>query len=271
MAVPTNKRRRKGVQVRMRLLMIVLLVLGIGVGWLIYAIQQTPEWYRPPDRTDERVIQLGHDTQNRVISQMHKVRSQEPPWTFRLENDEINAWLAVNLPGWLELETGKSWPDGVSLPIAYVEEGAVNLGLRFDHAFGGRVVSVRLIPNFESPPDDNAEDDGPQPEDDRSGIDQPMLRLTLDRAAIGRLSIPGGLASGIVSTIREGLGPGVADGDFDALTGILFGERAIDPAVELSDGRFVRVESIDLDAEGATFHCRTVREAAGAIEPEDSQ
>ena len=111
---------------------LVLVAIAFGAVWVGIAINDRPAWYAPPDAHDERIINLGHETQNRVITQVHRGRRENPEWTMRLTADEVNAWLAVNLPGWIEEETGHTWPDELTLPVVTIEESMQGMDMGED-------------------------------------------------------------------------------------------------------------------------------------------
>jgi hypothetical protein len=227
-----------------RRLSVVLLLLGLGALWLFVRISAAPSWWHPPDSSDVKVVEMGHGTEMDVIAAVHRIRpSQNPTWHYRLRNENMNAWLAVNLPKWFEHREGRPWPENVSLPMVSARESGFNLGLKLPEQWGSRILAVRVLPNFE--------------EDGR-------LRLTLDRVALGRVAVPGAAAEAMLGVVREAFRKDAEEGDLDRIAATLFGETTLSPILRLNDGRIVRLEAIELEDESVVFTCRTLREATSA-------
>lgn len=234
-----TSRRGRVRRVARRLLVVVLLFGAVGVwGW--WAIETDPGWWAPPSRIDAAVRDSGGRTEMFVLEQLHKIREPDATWRFRLRNDDINAWLAANLPAWLEHETGEPWPDGVSVPQVSAGLDGLHVGIQMQDRFGGRVLTLRVTPT----------------------IDAGGLHLSTDRVAIGRLSIPGFAADRVLTAVRSALGEQVEDEDITYFTDVLFGREAIDPIIELADGRTVEVVDVALEPDGVLFTCRTMPDGA---------
>lgn len=215
--------------------MIVLLLLGVVAGWGWWAIESDPRWWAPPSRADASVRESGGRTEMFVLEQLHKIREPDDAWRFRLRNEDMNAWLAANLPGWMEHETGEPWPDGVSVPQVSAGLDGLHVGIQVMDRLGGRVLTLRVTPT----------------------IDEGQLRLVTDRVAIGRLAIPGFAADRVLSALRGALGEEVEEDDLTFLTDLFFGRQTIEPVIELADGRMVEVFAVELEPDGVLFTCRT--------------
>lgn len=224
-----------------RRLAVVLILLGLFGLWLVVRIDAEPSWWQPPDASDETVVELGHGTEMDVIAAVHRIRpAADPVWHYRLRNDNMNAWLAVNLPQWFEHREGRSWPENVSLPLVSARENGFNLGLKLPEEWGSKILAVRVLPAFE--------------EDGR-------LRLTLDRVALGRVSVPGAAAEALLDVARDAFRTNAEETDIDRIASILFGEQTLSPILRLNDGRLVRLEGIELAESSVIFTCRTLRHA----------
>ena len=237
--------KRRRVRVRWRVLAVVLTLLAGGGLWLGIAVTHKPTWYAPPDRNSEAVVELGHDTQNRVITQVHRVRGDDPSWTLRLTEDEMNAWLAVNLPGWLESETGRTWPDDVSLPVVHVGADGVTVGVLIPEHFGDRVVSIRVLPEVTEAGD---------------------VIVRADRVALNALALPGPVARHTLGVVRELVGDRATNQSFDRVVAVLFKTPRCRLSSTLGDERVVRVLNVTLGEGFAELRC--VTEVEGSLRGE---
>jgi len=225
-----------------RRLAVVLILLGLFGLWLVVRISAEPSWWQPPDASDEAVVELGHGTEMDVIAAVHRIRTAvDPVWHYRLRNENMNAWLAVNLPRWFEHHEGRPWPDNISLPLVSARTSGFNIGLKLPEQIGTKILAVRVLPTFE--------------EDGR-------LRLHLDRVALGRVSVPGAAAEALLNLAREAFHHDAEARDVDRIAAILFGEQTVSPILRLNDGRVVRLEAIELEDQSVVFTCRTLRDAA---------
>ena len=217
----------------------ILIVLGIVCGWLWWAVESDPVWWQPPDPTSQAVADLGHGTEQFVLEQIHKPREVDDRWRIRLLNDQMNAWLAVNLPAWFSHETGDDWPEEVSFPTVSAEESGFNLGFRVPEKFGDRVIGLQVLPSI-------VEEDG-------------RLKLELTKASLGRAPLPAPRM--ILDLIRERFKDEIDDQALDVIAGIVFGDETLDPQLELTDGRLVELINIELEEDALVLTCRTLRES----------
>jgi len=222
-----------------RRVVFVLVILSIGAGWLIWAISASPSWYDPPDVGDEAVRDLGHGTEMFVLEQLHKVREDDDTWRFRLRNDQMNAWLAVNLPAWYEHQTHERWPEELGLPQVSAELEGVNVGFRLPEAFGDRLVTVRAAPEV---------------------TDEGRLRIELNRVGLGRITLPAAATRRVVEAGRATFQGHLDERDLNDIVGLVLGDETVEPVLELSDGRLVRIDEINLEADAIVFTCRTLRD-----------
>lgn len=232
----TNTHRRAIHRRRRRRFAVVILLLIGGGAWLWWAINEPPAWWQPPDPTSEPVIDLGHSTENFIITQVHEVRAEEEDWRFRLRNDQMNAWFAVNLPAWFENQVGRPWPGNVSLPLVSASPRGLRMGFVLPDRFGQRIIAVRIMPR----------------------ISDGQLRLPLKGVAVGKAPLPA--AGAVLSLLREQFRYELPGETLDIIGALLSGDAALTPILELSDGRVVELRDITLESDAIVFTCRTYRE-----------
>ncbi|MGI9015253.1 MAG: hypothetical protein ACR2GY_13545 [Phycisphaerales bacterium] len=238
--VRARSRQRK--QSRIRRWVLVLLLLACGASWLIWAIRSEPLWWQPPDAEDVHVVDLGHGTEQFVIDQMHQPRDEDDTWQFRLHNDQMNAWLRVNLPAWFVHTTGKHWPDQISLPLVSADAEGLHVGVRVNDFLGNQILSARL----------------------HADIQEDGVHVSMDRARIGRAPVPA--ISMILDLVRERFSDQLNDAALQAITRVLLEGQPLDATLELADGRCVQLLDVELEEDAIVFTARTVREAAPATD-----
>ncbi|MDY7108203.1 MAG: hypothetical protein SYC29_06155 [Planctomycetota bacterium] len=204
------------------LLLLVVFLFAAGAAWLWHEARSAPAWYAPPDPRAGPVTELAERIEYNATVQMQKIREADEPWTMRLEQRQINAWLAARLPEWVADESA-GWPEEFGVPQVRIDEAGIDLAIEV--AVGGRsgVLVSRLAPRIV---------DG-------------QLRLNLEKAGVGRLGVSGEPAEKLIGAF-ERIAPGGAVGDetIRRFLDLLAGEEGIPSMLELSDGR--RVELIEL-------------------------
>ncbi|MCC6675687.1 MAG: hypothetical protein IT436_00960 [Phycisphaerales bacterium] len=185
----------------------------------------------------------GAGLQNSVINQLHLARPtaadlgpdeawRSEPWRVSMRCEDVNAWLAEELPRWLaNRDPPVRWPARVETARAGFEAGRVMVGARLRHGggFGGvSVISASLVPELR--------EDG-------------SLWLRASWVRIGRLPAP---ASWVVPRLREAMREaGLEDeahGGVGFLLRVLEGEEPLarSAVIRLEDGRRVRLLDLEL-------------------------
>lgn len=237
---------------------VTLLVGGILAGLAAKsAADAAPVWWRTVDPKSPQTIRSARDLQNEVITQLHwtergvdpdfqptstrQMRSGE--WTMRLDAEEVNAWLNVEFPKWVENQmAGARWPDNLRDLQVNFRDGRAQVGVRIVGDTRDSYLSATLQPRIEA--------DG-------------SLWVTAARVRVGRLPLPAEWAiAGAVQWQAE-LAELLADAPearrvINALQGEgpLFGEAVI----HLEDGRRVHVLELELADGVLAVTCRTTRD-----------
>lgn len=198
--------------------------------WGSALTKASPAWWRSVRPSDPAVIEAARRFEEAVVSQLHAVRAdsgagdgayRSEPWSVGLSPADINAWLNVRFPRWIEGRAGiDDWPAEVSQIQVAFDGALIHVGAMVTHEGRSRVVSATVEATID---------------------DEGRLWLVAERVRLGRLGVPAGwllneLESGELIQIDD-------DVDVAVLVAILRGDR---PAVEepthrLSDGRSVRL------------------------------
>ena len=205
---------------------VLLLVIVAGGAWLWRCARSAPSWYATLDPNDQAVIGLADTVEKRLLEEFHKIRPDEDPWTVRVREHQLNAWLAARLPEWIAHEEDLDWPRELGAPQIHVEEDGINLAVEVtldDHA---QVITTRLTPQI---------------------IDGHVY-LTVDRVGVGRIALPGEGAEKLLELIERIAPDGVFDESVaDRFLGMLSGnEEAAGSRISLSDGRLVELIEMHL-------------------------
>jgi hypothetical protein len=123
-----------------RLLIVVLataLAMMLVAGSLYRAVQQAPQFYRdalaaPPAQRND-----GERFERQALA-LHNQLQHAGRWEIRFTQDEINGWLATELP--------EKFPDllplGLADPRIAIDDGVVHLAVRYDRGSTSTVVSL---------------------------------------------------------------------------------------------------------------------------------
>jgi hypothetical protein len=164
------------------------------------------------------------------------VRETDAPWTLRLRENQVNAWLSARLPRWAANRADAGWPDDVDVPQVRFRAEGIDVAVRVRHMAGEQILSVRLQPS----------------------VDAEGLRLDLERVAVGKLPLPGEPITTLVQQLsRLGLGEAHA-GLVDEWAGRLQGHVPIEPIFDLADDRRVRIQGLDLREGWLDLTCETL-------------
>ncbi len=218
-------------------ILLVLLVLAIaGAWWTWRQSRVAPSWYAPPDPADRTVVALAEQVEYGIVETFHKLRPAGEPWTVRIREEQINAWLAARMPEWIAHDESLAWPEELSVPQVHI--GPAGLDLAVEVARQGRpyVVVTRLDPR----------------------ISDGRIHLEMERVGVGRVTVPGAPATKVMEIIERLAPGGVIDAPVaQQLLGLFREDDAAaagdgDGAArfDLSDGRRVELLAITL-SEGA--------------------
>ncbi len=94
------------------------LVAGVAAvaALVLRAALAPPAWYAPPTADDAEAVRLAERVEYRLAEELQRVRPTAEPWSVRLTDAQVNAWLALRLPAWVRQETGRTWPAHVGPP-----------------------------------------------------------------------------------------------------------------------------------------------------------
>jgi hypothetical protein len=204
------------------LILVFVLALAGGAAWLWRQARSAPAWYSPPDPGAQPVATLAETVEYRMTEEFQKIRDEDA-WTLRIHEEQVNAWLAARMPEWIAHEPDLEWPREFGIPQIRVDGRGIDLAIPVGAGGRSAVLIARLDPE----------------------IVGGQMHLNLERAGIGRLSLPGEPAQTLMSAIEQ-VAPGGAldDEAVQSLLSLLSGEQGISSLVDLSDGR--RVELLDL-------------------------
>lgn len=216
---------------------LLLLAAGaIGFAVLWSRSQARPTWWKPPDPGDPHIREVAERVEYQLIEQAQLVRPQEDEWGVRVQESQINAWLASRLPKWLAHHDLEEWTDAVQLVQVRCEDGAVIVGAEVSGRLQPRVVSVRLVPELK---------DG-------------RVAVVADSVSIGRLTIGTSSLDAALEELRGVISSDVLN-DPDVVRAIetLRGERTWPAEVKLADGRLVDVLELTIEQGAISVKCRT--------------
>jgi hypothetical protein len=199
-----------------------------------------PEWYAPPtvdqDVRYREAERLAERAEYRVIEEAQRRRGADAPWTLRLREEHVNAWLATRLREWIGSRPGLEWPAALGTPQVKLEAGRVALAL--PAVVGGvrRVVVARVQP----------------------AIDQRGLTLRLESLRLGRLSVPGDPLEHLAGLLEQV--DSASRAELAELVDVLAGRTPLRPLIQLSDGRHVEIMAIDCQEGSIDLTSRTAPE-----------
>lgn len=228
----TDARRSRGrlkrAAIAILLVLSVLFVTLTIVGWYAYSLtQREPSWWANAAiaNTEDARTRAGQLEQG-VSAALHDSRDDGEPWSVRVRDADINAWLTHRLEPWLANRSMET-PEDFEPPRLRVENGRVAVGLPSpDPRFEG-ILTVEFTPAM-SP-------DGRLVAEDRS-------------FAIGRLPLPDpGALGGVSAELRRAARGTPAEPFIGAL---LDAGTALPSEITLSDRRVVSLRDVTLKEGG---------------------
>ena len=102
----------------------VALALAIGAGF--WSARTPPPWFKPP-AASEAVKERGWTVERRLAEAFSKVRTEEPIWAIRVEEADLNAWLADRLRPWVEHRG--AWPEEIGAVQVRLAKGRLALAV----------------------------------------------------------------------------------------------------------------------------------------------
>ncbi len=229
---------------RRRVVLIVAVGLVLAVPLVIWRLATLPpSWWAPPEAASMDVQALASRAESAVMEEATHVREAPDPWMLRLTEPQVNAWLVARLPEWIANQ-GYAWPVGVAPPQVRIEPRGISIAMQVPEIDRARFVEVRLRPAFV---------DG-------------QLHLRLERAALGRIPMPGEPLEYVATVLGEA-GPnlGLDLDTLERLVEVLGGRTGVEPAFRLGDGRTVRVVGLRCHLGAIELTCQTV-----AREPDEA-
>ncbi len=212
----------------------VLTALGVVIWKMTW---MAPSWYLPPSGSAVRVVERADQVENRLMQVTHQVRPvEEATWTLRIREEDINAWFAARLRKWVAHEAGAQWPAELGTPQVRFEADAIRLAIPFAAGGGERFVIAAIRPVME----------------------KDLLRLELKRVELGRVSLPGEPVANLLRTLT-GAAPGAFENkELKSVLDWLERREAVEPMVELEDGRRIRIVKIVMGEGMVDVTARTV-------------
>lgn len=217
-------------------ILIAFLVLAVivvaGGAWLWRQSRVAPAWYAPPDPTNQEVVALAEKVEYGIVETFHKLRPAGEPWTVRIREEQINAWLSARMPEWIAHDETLAWPSELSVPQVHIGPEGLDLAVEFSAGDRTHVVVTRVDPRIEGG----------------------HIHLEMDRVGVGRVAVPGAPATKMMEILDRLAPGGVIDGAVGEQIVGLFqsGDGAGDGAArfDLADGRRVELLGLAL-TEGA--------------------
>lgn len=124
-----------------------LLAVALGASALYWAARQGPDFYRAAVRVDPaRQRDASDEMLQRTTALVSDVR-QEGRWEALFTADQVNGWLAVDLPA----NHADALPSSVRDPRVAIDPQAVHLACSFQGRGGSCVLSLTVEPSLPEP------------------------------------------------------------------------------------------------------------------------
>jgi hypothetical protein len=219
-------------------LALLLLFGAVVIGIVLWSRSTSrPEWWAPPNPADPHVQEVAETVEYQLVEQAQLVRPVEEVWGVRVQESQVNAWLAGRLPKWLAHHDLRQVSESLRILQVRFEDNALVVGAEILDGLVSRVVSIRLLPSLE---------DG-------------RITLATDSVSVGKLSIGTAPIDRALEELR-----GVVESDVLEEPGVkqvietLRGERTWPAEFKLADGRLVEVLELSLERGRLAATCRTL-------------
>lgn len=236
---PNLRRLRRwllGVGIALVLLATLLIVVSLGMA------RMAPEWWRTIHPGDPATIEAAEAIENDLANVVYAARPQESDvWAVSLRAQDANAWLNTRFARWLaNADAEFEWPDEVRDLQAEFDDGLIQLGVRVVKGDSSQVLSAALRPRF-----------------DEHGA----LWVSVESMYVGRLPIPSGWVVHRAAEFWPEVLPTrlLEDPDTGNILDALAGRVPLDPdpALDLGDGRRVRLLDLQPEQGRLRITCRT--------------
>lgn len=107
-------------------LLLVVVLLGVGVAAGFWSARTPPAWFKPPAPT-EASRERGWTVERRLAEEFSRIRAEQPTWSLRVREEDLNLWLAERLRPWVEHRG--AWPESVGRVQVRLAKGRVSLAV----------------------------------------------------------------------------------------------------------------------------------------------
>jgi hypothetical protein len=139
---------RKYLRIALFLTLIVAMFGGCGAFFLFRAAQHEPEFYRQAMKIEPQRQEEAGDSLEQSVLELSNETRQPGHWEATFTNEQINGWLAVDLPE----KFASILPPGVESPRVDIRDGLIHIAARFKDKVVESVVSFSLQVNLTDEP-----------------------------------------------------------------------------------------------------------------------
>lgn len=144
------RRRRRSWARRLLALLAVAILFGLFAGWgLWFALHSVPEFYT--ELLEIHSDELGDELERHSLEARNAIHRGDN-WSLEISQDQLNAWLAQDLP---RKFPGLLPPD-IRDPRVLIAADAIQVGLIHETSSGNLVVSIELQPMLTEEPNEVA-------------------------------------------------------------------------------------------------------------------
>lgn len=203
-------------------LILMAVICAAGLAWLTWS---APAWYEPPSPEDRKAVALADKVEYRLVEEVQKIRPLErDEWTLRVHDGQINAWLSVRLPKWIAHQENAQWPEQLGTPQVRFQPKGVSVALPLREGRFTRTLVARFIPAFV---------DG-------------KLQLRVDEVSLGRINVGGEPLAKLIELLESVNPEALRSAQVQPIIDLLSQGELVEPELELSDGRRVKLLNVRL-------------------------